>query len=282
MFFETLSQFLNNNRKTQFFNAVALLAQCKEDKVIYNVDFNSIKSTLNKSVEYAFREGIDNFCYDNYDKLDDDIKVLHDKNVLSLHDIISAHKLVGKIKNQEDPFVISYKKLTDELIDIAIDLKEIKKYIVKGRKESDKKIQEENPNKVVRTCPCCFRSIALTKSGTLVHHGFQRPGYGFQTPSCLGVDFEPYERSDKGSLFMVKLTKEQLEQSQSNLKKLELANIITEVNIKTKKVIEYGIDHPEFQYKKSIALSKNKSEVEQLKHENEFYNKKLKEWKKVE
>jgi hypothetical protein len=47
---------------------------------------------------------------------------------------------------------------------------------------------------VTTTCQICER-IIKSNTGVLAHHGYQRPGDGWQTPSCLGARTLPYEVS---------------------------------------------------------------------------------------
>jgi hypothetical protein len=42
------------------------------------------------------------------------------------------------------------------------------------------------------TCQVCGRGI-LANTGLIAHHGFQRPGYGWQTASCSGAKELPFE-----------------------------------------------------------------------------------------
>jgi hypothetical protein len=42
------------------------------------------------------------------------------------------------------------------------------------------------------TCQICGRAIKASK-GTIAHHGYQRPGHGWQTASCFGAKWRPYE-----------------------------------------------------------------------------------------
>jgi len=44
------------------------------------------------------------------------------------------------------------------------------------------------------TCQICARAIK-SKNGLIAHHGYTRPGYGYQTRSCPGAKFRPYEVS---------------------------------------------------------------------------------------
>jgi hypothetical protein len=41
-------------------------------------------------------------------------------------------------------------------------------------------------------CQVCGRAIKAN-TGTIAHHGYQRPGYGYQTRSCAGARHVPYE-----------------------------------------------------------------------------------------
>lgn len=44
------------------------------------------------------------------------------------------------------------------------------------------------------TCQICARDIkALT--GVIAHHGYKRPGNGWQTASCFGARYKPYEEA---------------------------------------------------------------------------------------
>lgn len=43
-------------------------------------------------------------------------------------------------------------------------------------------------------CQICEREVK-SKSGLIAHHGFKRPGNGWQTESCVGARELPYEKS---------------------------------------------------------------------------------------
>lgn len=44
------------------------------------------------------------------------------------------------------------------------------------------------------TCQICARAIKAN-TGVIAHHGYQRPGMGWQTRSCFGAMHKPYEVS---------------------------------------------------------------------------------------
>lgn len=47
---------------------------------------------------------------------------------------------------------------------------------------------------IITTCQICGRAIK-SKKGFIAHHGYQRPGMGWQTASCDGAGNLPYEVS---------------------------------------------------------------------------------------
>ena len=44
------------------------------------------------------------------------------------------------------------------------------------------------------TCQICGRVIKAN-TGVIAHHGYERPGGGWQTSSCMGARYKPYEES---------------------------------------------------------------------------------------
>lgn len=61
-------------------------------------------------------------------------------------------------------------------------------------------------NKAQMTCQCCGRAH-LANTGLMAHHGYQRPGNGWQTASCAGARELPFEVSrDRLGEIIVSLT----------------------------------------------------------------------------
>jgi len=51
-------------------------------------------------------------------------------------------------------------------------------------------------------CQCCNRPIHAAR-GTIAHHGYTRPGDGWQTPSCFGAKHLPWEVSRDQVLVLI-------------------------------------------------------------------------------
>lgn len=116
----------------------------------------------------------------------------------SLHDMLSAKKKIEKTV-ATGPAVDAMRALIFEAHPLAEAMSGLKASLVKGRAPPDpaKAAAMANPDKITKTCACCFRPVALAGQ-TMAHHGYQRPGDGNQTASCGGVKFKPLEVSSAG------------------------------------------------------------------------------------
>lgn len=138
---------------------------------------------------------------------------------------ISGAHILTSLKKRIDKLTIdndcsqAMKKWVNEFIPLTNALESLKPNIVKGRAPSEGPAKPVNPNKDVKTCPCCFRPIAVVAK-TMAHHGYQRPGNGYQTQSCPGIKFKPLELSPDGLHYMLNNHKEA---KAENEKTLELA-----------------------------------------------------------
>ena len=52
----------------------------------------------------------------------------------------------------------------------------------------------KSTDRSLTTCQICGRPI-LAKTGKIAHHGYKRPDSGWQTSSCKGARYLPYEQS---------------------------------------------------------------------------------------
>jgi len=62
----------------------------------------------------------------------------------------------------------------------------------KEKPKTKKQVEEEIRNAEAMTCQICARKI-YAELGVIAHHGYERPGEGWQTDSCDGARKLPYE-----------------------------------------------------------------------------------------
>jgi len=96
------------------------------------------------------------------------------------------------------------KSLVDEVAPIFEAVNQLKDHVVKGRKPRENPTPV-NPNKIVKTCQCCFRGIAVLQTGNMAQHGYRQPtGAGYRTSPCSGHFYKPLEVSNKGVIDGIK------------------------------------------------------------------------------
>lgn len=271
---------LDESRKERFLTHLEEFKQARSEGSMRKVRYDYVKDALNRCIDQGFRKSLPDFDYDKC--FDSEIRSLNDKSVMSLHDVISAHKQVSKVKDRNHPYVIAFQVIADELIGLALEFKEMKENVVKGREPSNK-VSVLNPDKVVRQCPCCLREIAVGKNGLMVLHGYQRPGDGEVYGSCIGVDFQPVERSDEGFKFMVKHLKERISVTIETIENIKKAKTLTgNYSRRTNKLEEFKEGDVNFAFEKERQLNHNEYYLRNLKRDLNTFEKLLSEWTKKE
>ena len=187
----------------KFEDNVQIVVDAVTEGKIYNVVYGDVKTYLGRTVEKAWEKLIqDQYIAGRYMELSIEDRELYDSiRVYGLHDVISAAKRIAKSKVQS-PLANTMREFMTEALPLAEAVKSLKGKIIKGRVPSNKPVVD-NPNKDVKTCPCCFRQIAVI-NGTMVHHGYKRPGSGWQTSSCVAATrFAPLEISSAGLIYLI-------------------------------------------------------------------------------
>jgi len=64
-------------------------------------------------------------------------------------------------------------------------------------------------------CQCCSRAI-LANLGTIAHHGYERPGHGWQTGSCMGAKELPFEVDRSALGRMIKFLRDRLARAEEH------------------------------------------------------------------
>ncbi len=118
-----------------------------------------------------------------------------------IHSVIASKKKLDKTKASGEA-VDAMRHLVAELLPLANAVASLKSKVIKGRMQSAGTTKTVNPDKVVKTCPCCLRAIDVQK-GKMVHHGYSRPSIGGQTSSCPGIQFPPLESSTQGLVWII-------------------------------------------------------------------------------
>jgi hypothetical protein len=165
--------------------------------MVPNVLFNEAKDIINRAVEESSEEFLasgphvkgrngephhqSDWWLDAYDA---------DAFVRGAHGLPSALKRVQKAGNLK-----AYEEFLLKLMPLNALLASAKPLIKKKGElppvRSAKQIADDADRMV---CQCCGRKI-LANMGSIAHHGYERPGYGWQSASCSGAKELPFEAS---------------------------------------------------------------------------------------
>lgn len=194
-----------NLRTTLRFDAaLAEIAAGVEAGAIRNVVLNDAKFTLSGCVNDAWKSHVSApfFYAGKFQEQPQEVQELgNDINVYGLHEVIAASKKIGKT-TATGPAVDAMRAFCAEALPLAQAVAALKDKVIKGRAPNPEPAKVANPDKVVKTCPVCFRPIAV-RGSTMAHHGYKRPHEGWQTASCPGVRFKPLEVSSDGLEWLI-------------------------------------------------------------------------------
>lgn len=230
--------FATQNQPQLLSDCIIHLTNAHDDLAIYNPEFNDIRSRLNNAISNLWSKiRSDHYLSIPYDDRstripeDQPASDLYYESLSSFHSVTAFGKKLEKYRKPLEnhklygPFFEYAEKAYKELLPLTNMMNNLKPYIIKGRKKSEEPPPPPNPNMVIGTCPVCSRAIAV-RDGTMVHHGYMRPGGGVQTQSCYGVNHAPYERSKEGCVAMLEHAKKKIEEHTEILsKKNEWASI---------------------------------------------------------
>ena len=164
---------------------------------IRNVDFNDAKDTVSRAINEAaeaFLKAGPHIVGRNGQPHHQSDYWLYaydaDAFVSGASNVASALKRAQKVAGLK-----AYADFLAALMPIADLVKAAKPLIVK-RQDQPKVVSPKQAAKLAKTmtCQCCGRAI-FAETGVIAHHGYQRPGGGWQTASCAGARELPFEVS---------------------------------------------------------------------------------------
>jgi hypothetical protein len=190
---DLINPHLSERRQTGLLHAVLVLFQGIEAGRVKNQDFIGAKDTISRAVHDAAEAFLNSGARDEsrphlsawwsqaYNA---------DAFISGQHNIPAALKRAQKARMTEYATFIAAALLPlHELLQAA------KPLIVKRdfSEPTEKQIAAAKAREGrAMTCQCCGRDI-FAETGVIAHHGYERPGDGWQTESCMGARYLPFE-----------------------------------------------------------------------------------------
>lgn len=193
-------------RRKTYEQIVEAIAEAKADGEIYNVDFGELKYEAENI--WSFEKGvlmprqIAHYADLDWLEIPEPVREAYDNiSLLQLHHAATRkpYKAKGEMSETVRAEVEAYNAVLERWRPVSQGLRDLKALVVKGRKViplTDAKRAEIAADAAARRhCQICGRPILPDESHHLAHHGYERPGIGYQTASCYGARELPFERA---------------------------------------------------------------------------------------
>lgn len=133
------------------------------------------------------------------------------------------------------------------------------------------------------TCQVCGAKHKV-RNGKVAHHGYQRPGYGYQTDSCDGARCEPFEVSRDMLHKHMEMVKDESKRHHERLRELTSSSPTLYRMMRKSfahqpelKTIEPG--HPNYHEHKDHEIQEKRARISLLTGHLEHQQKRFNEWK---
>jgi hypothetical protein len=184
---------------------------------LYNADYEKAKFTLSSAVDTIWHLQFHPYLRGQRDETAA-ARIVYELHLMGLHDCLAAAKKYPQLRAAEpdvDPaFEQHIEAFFAATVPLALIMKALKGHLIKGRQPNpaaEAKRAARLADQTRRTCPCCFRNIAvLDYNGLMADHGYTLPSHWYKTGSCYGLRFPPLERSNAGLHFMINLLTQQI------------------------------------------------------------------------
>lgn len=266
-------------RPDQFDMAVYAIADGVASGSIRNIVLKDAKDTLSRAVDAGWEKAVEDpfFFAGRYQQQPEAVYTFYTSfTVMYLHDMLAVSKKLAKTK-LEGAAIDAMRTFAAEALPLAEAVASLKDKVVKGRAPSIGPAKPVNPNKIVKTCPCCFRQIAVT-DGTMAHHGYQRPGHGWQTASCPGIRFKPLEVSNEGLVWLVGATEKRLSDLSRELGAADTCTTLP-YRVASRQIVQ--IDPADTRWPRTLSIYKAnlESDIRFVETDLSHLRKRLEEWR---
>jgi hypothetical protein len=183
-----------------FIKALDVLARHEAEGLVTKTEHDWLKAAFNNAFEKAWQGAVREPFYNTgrWEERTPAEKELDGKLGLypQTHTVGGYLKKVEKAVVAAGPMRTAMLNILREIVPVGARVVALRDKIGKrppSRTSKTAIAQAEREAKAM-TCQCCGRGI-LAETGHIAHHGYQRPGMGWQTASCFGALALPFEVS---------------------------------------------------------------------------------------
>lgn len=270
--------------------ALFRISEAANGSPIYRTELDTCRDHLSRAAEQAWslhtenerKSLIHNPGHPRSDERSHATKML----VATLHDatMLPAKLATARAKKYRHPFFQKAEQYSREITPLAVAVSRLKSAALSGRRPTERlKERPENLNKVTGICPCCFGTYAV-RHGTIVKHGFQRPGTGNTLGSCFGEKEIPFNRSPTGTIIYRWHLREKRDRTEETLRRMKnWKTLRVPVGKKTAGQKTEIIDRTDPRWEREFAKKKAEydSLVRQYTLDIRVLGRKIRSWKEI-
>lgn len=215
---------LNERHSSYLASGLKLIVAAEEEGLLTASEYANVKYYISNVIEHAWKKFIrERYTYsgkfqnltEEERKLEQGLSILYPHVVPGyLKKAQNATKAAGAMRDD----MIA---LLTEIAPLAAQTVALKAKVGKRKPAPSKtSIARDERAALAMTCQCCARDI-LAETGMIAHHGFQRPGGGYQSPSCFGAKELPFEVDREALGALIVILKRKLADAQQFLKHVQ-------------------------------------------------------------
>ncbi len=133
------------------------------------------------------------------------------------------------------------------------------------------------------TCGACESNVKRDGRGRMVHHGYERPGYGYIVGDCIGVGLLPFELSPEGAIEVEKIMAARLRSVREALANLREGRVRRFTDRRGRPPNEREVviepDHPEWPSRLRSAIYQREAEESHISRDLARVQKRISEWR---
>ncbi|UTC29689.1 hypothetical protein BAJUN_00590 [Bajunvirus bajun] len=200
--FDFLITGLSEKRALRFSAALDTLTAYEADPVITKTEFKDLCDQFYKAFDEANKKllGEVHVYAGKWENLTEAEHKLDQALFMPYVHVVGSYlKKINAFKGGDTAYVVDARRLYTEIAPLAERVLALKVKIGKRAPKATKtSIERDERDAKAMTCQCCARKI-LAETGQIAHHGYERPGDGYQTASCPGALHLPFE-VERGAL----------------------------------------------------------------------------------
>ena len=265
--------------KDRFIASLANLKMAVKEGTIRKTDLETIKLDLNRACEATWDKWYNRpyFHGKGFVQTPEETEIYYKSK--GFRDAPGIIKNYTKFANQSKVIAMAI-QIATEFAPFKDIMDHLKTNMTTGRAPSTT-VKYVNPNQIRGLCAWCLRDVAIDRSGLMTHHGYERPGIGWQTQSCPGIKYKNIEVSLDGlkeHIRAIDQFKTRVTHELDTLPNIASLTIKVHTRLGDNSDVVIGKEDPRWKDAMQNQTRNLQGQINQAEVDHEYFSKKLREW----